>query len=194
MKKQLLAIEEVLKKSEVALPISLKMKLAELILGLSLSRKRFGLFVIFGWQSGWRKFTDIPDSSQDIFLKRRVNVKNLQFGKQKHYDIATTINFDGAILINRRGNIVHSGVMLEGLRPRIVADKINPGRFDDLSEQFGFKQKVHLRHLNAITASYVFKGTTVFTVSEETGSFHVFEKGGIIYSTVSDERGNLQTF
>src|SRR3989344_5476315 len=163
MKKQLLAIEKDLKKSEVALPISLKMKLAELILGLSLSRKHFGLFVIFGWKNKWRKFTDVSDSSQDIFLKRRVNVKNLQFGKQKHYDIATTINFDGAILINRR-------------------------RFDDLSEQFGFKQKVHLRHLNAITASYVFKGTTVFTVSEETGSFHVFEKGGIIYSTVSDDR------
>lgn len=192
MKKLLLQTEEVFKKSEIKLPISLKMKLAELILDLTLSRKHFGLFVIFGWKNKWRKFTDVSDSSQDIFARRRLNLRNIKSSKGGHYSIAATIKFDGAILINGRGDIVHSGVMLEGLRPGIVADEINPGRFSDLSEQFGFKQKVHLRHLNAITASYAFKGTTVFTVSEETGSFHIFEKGGIIYSTVSRETSNFQ--
>jgi DNA integrity scanning protein DisA with diadenylate cyclase activity len=78
-------------------------------------------------------------------------------------------------------------VTIEGLRPSLVARKINPGRFSDLSEQFGFRKKVHTRHLSAIAASYFFDGTTVFTVSEETDDFHMFENGKIIYSTIAGE-------
>ena len=105
----------------------------------------------------------------------------LKHYKSHKHDIETTINFDGAILVNSRGDVVHSGIIIEGLRPRVVADKLNPGRFGDLSEQFGFGEKVHSRHLSAITCSYIFKGTTVFTVSEESDSFHVFEAGRVIY-------------
>ncbi len=181
-------IEQTLKKSRIKLPISLKLKLAELILNLMVRRKkRFGLFIILGWKNKWKKFTDVSDITQDIFTHHHVNIMNIKIGERRHYDIGITVNFDGAILINNRGEIVHSGVIIEAMRPGIVANKINPGHFKDLSEQFGFKKKVHLRHLTAITASYVFKNTTVFTVSEETSSFHIFEKGRIIYSTVLKE-------
>jgi len=79
--------------------------------------------------------------------------------------------------------------MIEDLKPKEAAEKINPHhRFPDLSSRFGFKQKVHMRHLAAITSSFIFKGTTVFTVSEETGHLHIFERGKIAYSTVEDER------
>ena len=98
MQKLLTSIEEAFKKSEVNLPISLKIKLAELILDLSLSKKRFGLFVIFGWQDKWRKFTDIPDSSQDIFARHRINILNIQKQKKRRYNVAATMNFDSAIL------------------------------------------------------------------------------------------------
>ena len=122
----------------------------------------------------------MPDMKQDIYKKHHQNLLKHYHG-HKH-DIETTVNFDGAILVDRTGNVLHSGTMIEGLRPKEVANKINPGKFNDLSEQFGFKTKVHLRHLSAISASYIFKGTTIFTVSEENDSFHVFENGRIMYS------------
>lgn len=179
--RQLPKIAADLELSKVDLPIQLKVKTAELILNLMARRKHFGLFVILGWQRKWREFSDISDSQQDIFARRPINIWNIRAGERRRYDVGATINFDGAILIDRGGSIVHSGVMIEGLRPRVVADKVNPGRFNDLSEQFGFDAKVHTRHLTAIAASHVFKGTTVFTVSEESGAFHVFERGRIIY-------------
>ena len=187
IKKSLVKVEKALTNSKTSLPLAPKLKLAELILYLMKHKKPFGLFVILGWQNKWRKFTDMPDVYQDIFVKRHINIMRVQVGGRRRRDVSATINFDGAILIDRRGNIVHSGVMIEGLRPRIIAEKINPGKFRDLSEQFSFKKKVHTRHLSAIAASYIFKNTTVFTVSEETGNFHIFENGEIVYSTVLKE-------
>jgi len=167
--------------SKVKLPFLLKKRLSRLILRLMNRRDGFGLFVILGWRDEWNKFTDMPDSRQDIYAKHHINV--MEIGKKNvYYDIESTINFDGAILIDKKGIILHSGVMIEGLKPGEVANKVNPGQFKDLSEQFGFKEKVHLRHLSAISASYIFDNTTVFTVSEETDSFHIFEGGRIVYS------------
>lgn len=176
-------IVEVFKKSEISLPLLLKIKASELVLNLMLSQKSFGLFVILGWQDKWQEYTDISDSTQDIFVRHHINVTDIENHTDWYREVESTVGFDGAILIDGNGEIVHSGVILEGLRPKAVAKKVNPGRFSDLSEQFGFSQKVHSRHLFAITASYVFKNTTIFTVSEETGAFHIFEKGKIIYST-----------
>ena len=169
MEKELRRIAKKLEGSAVDLPFALKLKTAKTILGLMARRKNFGLFVILGWRRKWRKHLDISDSSQDIFARSR------------RHDISETLDFDGAVLIDRRGAVIHSGVFIEGLRPRAVADKLRPGRYRDLSEQFGFEAKVHARHLAAITASYVFKGTTVYTVSEETNAFHIFEGGRIIH-------------
>jgi len=168
-----------LKNSKINLPLELKLKVAKIMLGLMNRKIGFGLFIIIGWQNKWREHTDLPDSQQDIYVQHRQNV--LRHYRSHKHDIETTVNFDGAILIDSVGNIVHSGIIIEGLKPRIIANKINPGRFKDLSEQFGFKKKVHSRHLSAITASYIFKGTTVMTVSEETNSFHVFEGGRIAF-------------
>ena len=180
VEKTLEKISKAMLKSKVDLPFLLKKRLSRLILNLMNRRDGFGLFVILGWKNEWNKFTDMPDKSQDIYVKHHVNVMNVG-KKDAHYDIESTVNFDGAILVDKKGNILHSGIIIEGLRPHIIADKINPGKFKDLSEQFGFKGKVHSRHLSAITASYIFKGTTVFTVSEEDDSLHIFEKGKIVY-------------
>lgn len=167
--------------STTELPPELKMRTSELILRLMSRRKHFGLFVILGWRKKWRDYLDISDSQQDLFSKDRHNIMDVGRGKHHGHGIAMTVNFDGAILIDGRGNIVHSGVFIEGLRPSVVAQRLNPGRFADLSEQFGFLTKVHARHLSAVTASYVFRGATVFTVSEENDSFHIFEHGRIVH-------------
>ena len=170
----------VFSKSKIKFPEKLRLNTSEVILRLMNRKKGFGLFVILGWQNKWNKYTDMPDAKQDIYKKHHQNL--LKHHRSHKDDIETTVNFDGAILVDRNGSIIHSGMMVEGLRPKEIANKINPGKFNDLSEQFGFKRKVHLRHLSAISASYIFKGTTVFTVSEESDSFHVFENGRIIYS------------
>ena len=177
------AVEELrveLLKSKIKFPEKLRSKTAKIIFKLMNRKRGFGLFVIIGWQSKWNKYIDVPDRGQDVYVTHRQNI--LKHYSEHKYDIEKTVNFDGAILIDAQGNIVHSGIIIEGLRPKIVADKLNPGHFKDLSEQFGFSEKVHSRHLSAITASYLFKDTTIYTVSEETDSFHVFEGGKIIYS------------
>ncbi len=181
--KTIFGLIEIFKKSKVALPISLKIKTTELVLNLMKNQRNFGLFIILGWGEEWQEYTDISDSSQDIFLAHHVNINEIENHADWYREVESTVGFDGAILIDRQGEIVHSGVILEGLRPRAVASEVNPGSFTDLSEQFGFKQKVHSRHLFAVAASYIFKNTSVFTVSEETGVFHIFEGGKIIYTT-----------
>ncbi len=174
--KNLKEIKLILKSSKVDLPFELKLKVIEVMLDLIERKREFGLFIILGWKDNWRDHTDMPDADQDIYGKNSMNIFD---NKNK---IKTTVDFDGAILVDSKGNIVHSGIIIEGLKPKVIAEKINPGSFRDLSEQFGFKHKVHSRHLSAITASYIFKGTTVFTISEESRSFHIFEGGKILYS------------
>ncbi len=179
--KILVKIKKALKKPETIVSLNTKLILSEIVLNIMNRRRAFGLFVILGWRDEWNSFTDVPDSNQDLYKKHHVNLKDL-VKEGKHYRVESTLDFDGAILVDKDSNILDSGIIIEGLRPKVIANKINPGKFKDLSEQFGFKGKVHSRHLSAITASYIFKGTTVFTVSEENDSFHVFENGRIIYS------------
>ncbi len=182
--KQLAGVATSFSDSKTGLSLPLKMKTAELICRLMTKRKNFGLFVILGWQKKWQEHLDISDSQQDIFVGRHIDIMHATPAEDRGYDVGATVDFDGAILIDKRGVIVHSGAMIEGLRPRAVAQKLNPGHFADLSEQFGFTTKVHTRHLAAITASYIFRGTTVYTVSEENNAFHIFEGGRIIFSNI----------
>lgn len=194
---ELRRIEKKLAGSRIPLSLSLKLKMAELILRTRERRKGFGMFVILGWQHKWQRYIDTPDLSQDIFQKRRVNILEIKGGERRsphgrrskrgNGSIASTVNFDGAILIDKKGNVLHSGAMIEGLRPRATLKALRASTRGDLSTQFGFKQKVHMRHIAAITSSYMFKGSTVFTVSEETDHFHIMEGGRIIYSTVRGE-------
>jgi hypothetical protein len=196
---ELRRIGAVLKRSKVKLPLELKLRMADIILILMQRRKKFGLFVILGWQRRWQAYADTPDASQDIFARRRINIMRVPSSRRRPIakqpvnrrtgrGIVQTVNFDGAILVDPQGNVIHSGTMIEGLRPRATAQRLNPRSARDLSSQFGFKRKVHMRHITAITSSYTFRNTTVFTVSEETDDLHIFENGRITYSTVRGER------
>lgn len=184
-KKQVQYIRLALSKSKTKISLKLKLEIAQQILSLMNRQKKFGMFVILGWEVKWKQYIDTPDDRQDIFGRRQINIMETKLSRKnkKKNNIADTINFDGALLIDRHGNIIHSGVMIEGLQPRAVAHRLNYHSTPDLSSRFGFKKKVHMRHIAAITSSYIFKNTTVFTVSEETGDFHIFENGKIIYST-----------
>jgi len=186
-------VQKSLMNSTVKSSFEAKLRVARICLILRKRRKKFGLFIILGWRKRWNKYAITPDISQDIFIKHHINImsprpQSVLQTRQRERKIVKTINFDGAILISASGNVLHSGAMIENLQPKEVAQKINPQHHSpDLSSRFGFKQKVHMRHLAAITSSFIFKGTTVFTVSEETGHFHIFENGKIAYSTVEQE-------
>ena len=183
-KKQLAAIARTLKRSKNKIPPALKTRMAEILMRIIERRKeQFGLFIILGWQNRWQKHAVTPDISQDLFAGHNIKRRREAVEPDRYRRLATTTTFDGAILVDKKGNVLHSGVMIEGLWPRAVATKIRPGYFKDLSAQFGFKEKVHTRHLSAITSSYTFPGTTVFTVSEESGSIHIFEDGKILYAS-----------
>lgn len=193
IERRFFGVQKSLMNSTVKLPFEAKLRVARICLILRKRRKKFGLFIILGWRKRWSKYAITSDISQDIFAKHHINIMSprprsaLQMRRYER-QIVKTINFDGAILINASGNVLHSGTMIENLKPKEVAQKINPHHHSpDLSSRFGFKQKVHMRHLAAITSSFIFKGTTVFTVSEETGHFHILENGKIVYSTVEEE-------
>lgn len=184
-------IEKAFMLSRNELPLPLKLRMAEILLRLMERRKKIGILVILGWREKWRSYVDTPDISQDLFAQRGINIMEIPTRRTRRLskdNITNTVHFDGAILIGPRGNILHSGTMIEGLRPRATAQKLNSHASPDLSTRFGFKRKVHMRHITAITSSYTFKGTTVFTISEESDDLHIFEGGRILYSTVRGEK------
>ncbi|MBI5421407.1 MAG: DNA integrity scanning protein DisA nucleotide-binding domain protein [Parcubacteria group bacterium] len=179
-------IKSVLKQESVKKSHDDKMRLLELILKLASRRKKmFGLLVIFGWEQKWNDvYAVFPDSSQDLFSTTEQSI----FDEKSLKKIAVTVDFDGAILVDHKGTILHSGVILEGLRPSRLALVVAPTHTKlDFSARLGFKKKVHARHMAAITSSYELEGTTVYTVSEETGDVHMFEGGKIVFSTVEGE-------
>lgn len=146
-------------------------------------KKPFGMLVVVGWRRMWNeKYSAIPDITQDIFNERRFDSMSRSRGDL--YEVfKRTADFDGAILINASGVILASGVYLEAIRPKEVAQILHPGKTEDLSFAFGFANKVHTRHVSAIAASYRLKDTTFFVLSEEDRSLRIFEEGRIIWST-----------
>jgi DNA integrity scanning protein DisA with diadenylate cyclase activity len=79
---------------------------------------------------------------------------------------------------------------LINLNPKKVLERLKL-KGEDLSQAFGFKEKVHTRHITAITASLSLAGTTVYTVSEESQIIRMYENGTIIYSTLKEEQKEL---
>jgi hypothetical protein len=112
IEKNISEIKKVFEKSRVALPLNLKIALAELILNIrEHHRNQFGLFMILGWRKKWNKLTDISDKTQDLFEKHHVNITKLGEKQLRRRNVSATTNFDGAILIDKKGNILHSGVI-----------------------------------------------------------------------------------
>ena len=109
-------IQRALLRSSTTIPFDVKSKMAELILTLMEYRKDFGIFIILGWkQKKWDRYADTPDISQDIFAQNNRNIMDIPPPRQRRKGIIQTVNFDGAILIDGKGNILHSGVMIANL-------------------------------------------------------------------------------
>lgn len=176
------------------LPLELKLKTFSLLKTLKNRRRRpFGMIIILGWNPKWNKpHTSTPDIRQNIFKKGHFNLFKAS-EKNSLVKMSLIADFDGAILVSPTGLIAASGVYLEKMAPKLVAKKISSVRSEDLSAAFGFLRKVHSRHLVAIAASYRLEGTTVFVISEEVGSIHIFEEGKIIYSTLAKEITEILT-
>lgn len=178
----------VLAHSQPGVPPDLKLKIYDALKRLRRRRKRpFGMIVVLGWRREWdEKYASLPDATQNVFQNRKADISN--FSQDRVAEMLSEIaDFDGAVLLNRRGEAVASGMYLENMSPKKVAETLFQGRSQDLSSAFGFRKKVHTRHLAAIAASYLLEGTTVFVVSEEDGSIRIMEHGRIIWSTMKRE-------
>jgi len=178
----------VLAHSQDGAPPELKLKIYQTLKRLkNRRRKPFGMLIVAGWRrEWWEKYASMPDRSQNRFASRAFDFASASDDRALEV-LAETADFDGAILMNARGEIIASGIYLESMPPKKVAEILNPGRADDLSEALGFAKKVHTRHLAGIAASWWLKGTTIFVVSEEDGSIRIFERGRIIFSTIRKE-------
>lgn len=165
-----------------------KLNLLEAIYRLTnRSKKGFGLLIIIGWKKEWSKdYALITDVQQDIFRYRSNQLFNRSTRRVAKI-IKKTKYFDGAILVNRRGLFYASGIYLTHLQPRLLLEHLGEKFEGDFSRTLGFREKVHARHLVAITASWQLKGTTIYTVSEETKTIRVYEEGRIIYSSIPEE-------
>ncbi|MEW5805517.1 MAG: diadenylate cyclase [Patescibacteria group bacterium] len=166
----------------------LKLKIYSLLKALQKRRrKEFGFLVVFGWEKQWLEdYASFPDASQNLFSEKQVSLIKLSFDKA--LEIFSKLSyFDGAVLIGRKGNLVASGVYLENMQPKAVAEKMKLKKTIDLSQAFGFAKKVHTRHLAGIACSYKLPKTTVFVVSEESKVLRIFEKGKIVFSSLRQE-------
>ena len=150
-------------------------------------RSRFGMLVVYNWKKEWfENFASFPDSDQNLFHDKNFDFLNASFDKSLEV-FSSMSDFDGAIILSNKGLIIASGVYLEKMDPKSVAAKITERKFSDLSEAYGFSNKVHTRHLSGIVCSYKLDNTTVFAISEEDGSLRAFEKGKIVFSTIKKE-------
>lgn len=169
----------------------LKIKVLEILKTLiKRSKKSFGMLVILGWKRDWNaKYAALLDETQNLFEEKKYDLKDMDIDEAVKI-FSMLKNFDGAVLINKEGIIIASGIYLINLDPKKALDKLKQ-KGEDLSQAFGFKAKVHTRHITAITASLVLEDTTVYTVSEENRIIRIYEDGHIIYSTLKEEQKEL---
>ncbi len=169
----------------------LKIKLLEVLKALvKRSKKPFGMLVILGWRREWNaQYSALLDETQNLFEEKRYDLKDMNIDELVKV-FSMLKNFDGAVLINKEGIIIASGIYLINLNPKKALEKLKL-RGEDLSQAFGFKEKVHTRHITAITASLILDSTTVYTVSEESQVIRMYENGHIIYSTLKEEQKYL---
>ncbi|MFH1209665.1 MAG: hypothetical protein V1663_02660 [archaeon] len=109
---------------------------------------------------------------------------------------------DGAVLIDSDGNIAATGIYLNGFSLRDVVKTRDPnyvfkGRGSktkrNLSQLFGFREKVGTRHINASAVSQILPDVLVYTLSEECPDpkIRIFYQGNIVASIYEDEVVNL---
>lgn len=150
-------------------------------------RKPFGMLIVLGWKREWmKKYASLPDKTQNLFAARTFDFAGATEERAVE-TLAQLADFDGAILMSEKGEIIASGIYLESMHAKRLVKILGPDHASDMSAALGFAKKVHTRHMAGIAASYWLKGVTVFVVSEEDGSIRIFENGRIIFSTVRKE-------
>lgn len=182
-------LDQFFKNSDVKNDIKHKKAILNLIKELGQENKeKFGLLIILGYNHSRHKdFILTMSNNKNIF-----NGKKDIFDEEAKESIKKTIFHDGAILILKDGTLERSGVQLDiNLIKFLNTMKLDWNK--DLASQLGFSNSVSMRHLSGISSSLQFKGTTVFTRSEETGDIRVYEEGKILFSTVPEELDKIKT-
>lgn len=126
----------------------------------------------------------IAEMCENTFFKTNDHL-NYDYIEEKMHDIR---DIDGAILADKEGNILMSGVFFL-VNPIFSLKKMGVPREDprSLPERFGFRTKVGTRHISSISASYKMKNSFIFSLSEETNLIRVFFNGRIFFSEIKEE-------
>jgi len=108
------------------------------------------------------------------------------------YEILKTflqlIHEDGAIIIGYKGKLERIGArLLNNVEPEDVALFFGREISEMEWETLGFAHPANTRHVNALYASFIMKGTTAYTLSAKTGEIRAYKDGKIIESSVPEE-------
>jgi len=173
------------------------------------SHKKCGAIVVLGYKQDhdacfYPMHTDLVEETG---LEYNLKYKDSAYGLLR--DAAT--NTDGAVLIDSDGKIAATGIYLNGfslkdvvkervsrygVKAEYLQDVVNikgPKIRRNLSELFGFREKVGTRHINASAVSQILPDVLIYTLSEESidPKIRVFYQGNIVASIYEDEVVNL---
>jgi DNA integrity scanning protein DisA with diadenylate cyclase activity len=143
---------------------------------------KVGLSLCIGYNSSMSPH--IYSMDIDIYNNMSYNVFDIDLIDH----IKKSSNLDGAILIDNKGNLKHSGKYYRH-DPGDTLIKMN-GSYNSqkmLWENYGFNLPVCTRHLSAINGSFHMPKTIIFVLSEEYQDIRSFYKGNILYSPYSSE-------
>jgi hypothetical protein len=180
-------LEEIVTYSSADIPHNLKLRMFDILDNL---RNNFyvdnGYIIVLGYEPymNW-----VNPMDEDIFKGRCYNLKDDDivcklYGMHNRGKCKKHIN--GAILIDKKANILHSGMYLKVDPEKVLEDMCVPND-STLSERFGFKRKVGTKHIIGISASFRMPNTICYILSKESKEIMLFEKGKILYSPIHTE-------
>lgn len=103
-------------------------------------------------------------------------------------DIIRISKGDGVVLLEKSGNIYGFKVQLE-FKPNKIPKKYRQ-KGVDYKYAAGFREKeVNMRQASSMAGSNYFRGTVIYTQSEETGTIRRFQNGRLTFSTNAEEKG-----
>jgi len=174
------SLEEILALSNPFVSQRHKKRVYELLAYLRKCKEDAGTIVILGCKDYVSTYTKPMD--EDLFKKNPVSIYHEDAGQM----LEESLHYDGAVLVSDDGIITNSGMYIRADPVEVLEEQGIPnGR--DLSDRFGFKEKVGTRHCSAKAASYLMPDATIFVLSEESRGIRIFEKGRTIYSPIKSE-------
>jgi len=149
--------------------------------------ERPGFLIISNYNPNNLTHTEnIVNGSKHELVNREFSLDGGEFRKL----LGKLIHQDGALLVGKereKGKVYRVGARLKNhnVPLKVPDDK-------EEWEALGFSHEVGTRHINALYASTVMPGTSIWTLSGKTGTIRRYEEGRIVQSTLKPEIFGLE--